>query len=137
MPTSSLEIWQYNQDQLRLAQIDTIGFGYDVHDVNAADFDHDGDKDIIDYHSRYPDNRNPFNDTSTVPRSWPMTAGGSGRSRTKMAMSIRVSMYGPFGNDRAWPGTNVNPRQAVARRRVQTTTGFRAERLAPWGLDAA
>ena len=27
-------------------------------------------------------------------------AGGSGRSRIKMAMSIRVSMYGPFGNDR-------------------------------------
>ena len=45
--TDSLEIWQYNQDQLRLAQIDTIGFGYDVHDVKAADFDHDGDKDIV------------------------------------------------------------------------------------------
>jgi len=39
--------------------------------------------------SRYPSILNPFSDTSTVPPSWPMTASGSGRSRQKMATSIR------------------------------------------------
>ena len=45
--TNSLEIWQYDQDDIWLRQIDSIDFGTDVHDVKAADFDKDGDMDIV------------------------------------------------------------------------------------------
>ncbi len=66
-----------------------------------------------------------------------MTA--SGRSRAKMATSIRAITYGPLGNYRTKPGTNVNPRQAVAHSAARGVGNVRVrvEWLAHWGLDAA
>lgn len=45
--TSSLEIWQYDDAGDTLALIDTISFPYHIHDIKAADFDNDGDMDIV------------------------------------------------------------------------------------------
>ena len=45
--TSSVEIWRYDAEQHTLVQIDSIPFPYHVHDIRAADFDSDGDMDIV------------------------------------------------------------------------------------------
>lgn len=44
--TSSLEIWKYNLSTKMLERIESIGFPYHIHDIKAADFDGDGDKDL-------------------------------------------------------------------------------------------
>lgn len=44
--TSSLEIWATNEDG-ELRRIDNIDLDYQVHDVKAADFDHDNDLDLV------------------------------------------------------------------------------------------
>lgn len=42
-----VDIWDYNQWTGHLEVVDTIrGFPYDIHDVAAGDFDHDGDVDV-------------------------------------------------------------------------------------------
>lgn len=45
--TSSLEIWRYDPALDTLVQIDSISFPYHVHDIKAADFDDDGDMDVV------------------------------------------------------------------------------------------
>lgn len=44
--TSSLDIWATNEDG-ELRQVDSIGLDFHVHDVKAADFDHDNDLDLV------------------------------------------------------------------------------------------
>ena len=44
---TSLEIWQYDPVVSRLVKIDDIVFWSHIHDVRAADFDKDGDMDLV------------------------------------------------------------------------------------------
>jgi hypothetical protein len=44
---SSLEIWRYDASLDTLLKIDTIEFSYHIHDIKTADFDGDGDIDIV------------------------------------------------------------------------------------------
>jgi hypothetical protein len=44
----AVEIWEYDPNLDTLVQIDTVeGFPHDIHDVKAADFDNDGDMDVV------------------------------------------------------------------------------------------
>ncbi len=44
--SSALEIYRYEPQARSLAFLDSIAFPYHIHDIKAADFDHDGDMDI-------------------------------------------------------------------------------------------
>lgn len=44
--TSSLEIWAYDPVLDTMIQIDSVPFPYHIHDLKAADYDHDGDMDV-------------------------------------------------------------------------------------------
>ncbi len=44
--TNSLEIWAYDPALDTMTRIDSVPFPHDIHDLKAADYDHDGDMDV-------------------------------------------------------------------------------------------